>query len=65
MSMMVSERLRFGVLGAARITPMALIRPARLVPEVSVVAVASRARVRAEAFPQACNPPAVGLECRR
>ncbi len=35
----MSDRpLRIGVLGAARITPMALIRPAREVPEVEVTA---------------------------
>ncbi len=42
--------LRIGVLGAARITPMALLRPARLVPGVEVVAVAARDRERAGAF---------------
>ena len=42
--------LRIGVLGAARITPMALIRPARQVPEATIVAVAARDRGRAEAF---------------
>lgn len=56
---MVSERLRFGVLGAARITPMALIRPARLVTEVSVVAVAARERVRAEALARKHGIPRV------
>ncbi|MHB8670143.1 MAG: Gfo/Idh/MocA family protein [Acidimicrobiales bacterium] len=44
------RRIRFGTLGAAAITPAALIRPAKLVPEVTVVAVAARARDRAEAF---------------
>jgi predicted dehydrogenase len=44
------ERLRIGVLGAARITPAALIRPARSVPGVEVVAVAARDRLRAETF---------------
>ena len=42
--------LRIGVLGAARITPMALIAPARRVAEVEVVAVAARDRARAEKF---------------
>jgi predicted dehydrogenase len=42
--------LRIGVLGAARITPMALIRPARQVPEAAIVAVAARDKARAEAF---------------
>jgi predicted dehydrogenase len=47
---MVTAPLRIGILGAARIAPMALIRPARRVPEASVVAVAARDRKRAEAF---------------
>src|SRR5512143_1044048 len=42
--------LRIGVLGAARITPMALIRPARQVPEAAIVAVAARDPARARAF---------------
>jgi predicted dehydrogenase len=42
--------VRIGILGAARIAPMALLRPARAVPEVSVVAVAARDRTRAQAF---------------
>ncbi|MGI5132138.1 Gfo/Idh/MocA family protein [Pseudonocardia sp. CA-107938] len=42
--------LRIGVLGAARIAPTALIRPARVVPDVEVVAVAARDRDRAAAF---------------
>jgi predicted dehydrogenase len=42
--------LRIGVLGAARITPLALIRPARSVPEVTVAAVAARNRARAGGF---------------
>lgn len=42
--------LRVGVLGAARITPMALIRPARAVSDVVVAAVAAREPARAAAF---------------
>jgi predicted dehydrogenase len=42
--------LRLGVLGAAKITPMALLRPAREVPEVAIAAVAARDPARAEAF---------------
>lgn len=42
--------LRIGILGAARIAPMALIRPARQVPAAQVVAVAARDRARAQAF---------------
>ena len=44
------RRVRFGTLGAAAITPLALTRPARDVPEVDVVAVAARDRARAQAF---------------
>ncbi|MBP2472669.1 putative dehydrogenase [Crossiella equi] len=42
--------LRIGVLGAARIAPDALVKPAREVPGVQVAAVASREVARAEAF---------------
>ena len=44
------DRLRMGTLGAARITPSALIRPARRVPEVTVTAVAARDPARARQF---------------
>lgn len=46
----MNRPLRIGVLGAARITPMALIRPARQVPGVEVVAVAARDNQRARSF---------------
>jgi predicted dehydrogenase len=42
--------LRIATLGAARITPAALVRPAREVDGVEVVAVAARDRARAERF---------------
>jgi predicted dehydrogenase len=42
--------LRIGVLGAARITPSALIKPAAAVPEVEVAGVAARDPARAAAF---------------
>ena len=42
--------VRIGVLGAARIVPGALIRPARDVPEASVVVIAARDRERANQF---------------
>jgi predicted dehydrogenase len=42
--------LRIGVLGAARITNQALIKPASRVDEVAVTAVAARDRSRAEAY---------------
>jgi predicted dehydrogenase len=44
------DRLRMGTLGAATITPTALIRPARRVPEVAVTAVAARDPERARRF---------------
>jgi predicted dehydrogenase len=44
------DRLRIGALGAARITPGALIRPARQVPGVTVAAVAARDPARARRF---------------
>jgi predicted dehydrogenase len=53
------EPLRIGTLGAARITPTALIRPARRVPEVEVVAVAARDRERAETFARKHKVPTV------
>ncbi len=42
--------LRIAALGAARITPQALIKPARDLPDVEVVAVAARDPQRAEKF---------------
>ena len=47
---MTAPDLRIGTLGAARITPMALIRPAQHTSGVSVTAVAARDRARAEKF---------------
>lgn len=47
---MTTPDLRIGTLGAARITPMALIRPAQHTSGVSVTAVAARDRPRAEKF---------------
>jgi len=46
----MGEPLRIGVLGAARITPMALLRPAREILDVTVSAVAARDPERARAF---------------
>lgn len=42
--------IRIGTLGAARITPTALIRPARQIDAVEVVAVAARSEQRARKF---------------
>lgn len=44
------EVVRIGVVGAARIAPLALIRPARQVDEAEVVGIAARDRARAEKF---------------
>ncbi len=47
---MADGRLRIGVLGAARIVPMALLAPARAVPGVEVVSIAARDPRRAQRF---------------
>lgn len=44
------EHLRIGILGAAKIAPSALVKPARAVPEVEVYAVAARDAARAAKF---------------
>ncbi len=54
-----SRPLRVGVLGAAKITPTALIRPARSVPQVSIQAVAARNRERAARFAARHGLPAI------
>jgi predicted dehydrogenase len=51
--------LRIGVLGAARITPAALIRPARAVPDATVTAVAARDPGRARRFAARHGVPVV------
>jgi predicted dehydrogenase len=56
----MSERpLRIGVLGAAKIAPMALIKPAREVPGVEVGAIAARDAARAEQFARKHGVPRV------
>jgi predicted dehydrogenase len=45
-----SSDVRFGILGAARIAPMALVRPARQVDGARIVAVAARDAARAARF---------------
>jgi predicted dehydrogenase len=47
---MTPSPVRFGVLGAARIAPAALLRPAKHVTAAQVVAVAARDRARADAY---------------
>ncbi|MEV4754345.1 Gfo/Idh/MocA family oxidoreductase [Micromonospora sp. NPDC049559] len=51
--------MRIGVLGAARIAPAALVKPARTVDGVEVAAVAARDRRRAEAFAVRYGVPTV------
>ncbi len=51
--------LRIGVLGAARIAPAAIVRPARAVPDAEVVAVAARDRAKAEKFASKHGIPTV------
>jgi len=51
--------LRIGVLGAARIAPNALIKPARAMADVTVAAVAARDRARADAFASRHGIPTV------
>src|SRR5688500_19017014 len=46
----MTRPLRFGILGAAKIAPRALIEPARLGLEAEVVAIAARDEQRARAF---------------
>ncbi len=48
--MAAEKPIRFGVLGAARIVPKALIEPARIVPGVQVLAIAARDSKRAREF---------------
>ena len=45
-----SPTLRIGTLGAAAITPAALVKPCRVVPRAELVAVAARDKERATAF---------------
>ena len=51
--------IRFGILGAARIAPDALIKAAHNVPEAEVVAVAARDPKRAREFAATHNIPRV------
>jgi predicted dehydrogenase len=53
------DHVRIGTLGAARITPSALVRPARRIPEVEVLAVAARDPDRARRFADRHRIPVV------
>ena len=56
---MTGANVRFGVLGAARIAPAALIRPARANPEATVEVVAARDPGRADAYARRHRIPRV------
>ncbi|KAJ5547083.1 oxidoreductase [Penicillium frequentans] len=45
-----SDAIRIGILGAAKIAPLALITPAQSHPEVIVQAISARDRTRAQQF---------------
>src|SRR5690348_6622095 len=53
------KQIQIGVLGAARIVPPALIKPAHQVPEVTVYGIAARNVARAHAFAQKHQIPHV------
>lgn len=57
--MITSSPLRIGVLGAAAIVPMALTNPAKSVPEIQVLAIASRDPKRAYRFAKKHHIPRV------
>ncbi|EGN91588.1 hypothetical protein SERLA73DRAFT_148399 [Serpula lacrymans var. lacrymans S7.3] len=52
-----SDPIQFGILGAARIAPDALVKPARYHDDVRVVAVAARSKQRADEFGKTWNVP--------
>src|SRR5258706_12595764 len=51
--------IRIGILGAAKIVPMALVHPARSVPEVQLTSIAARDSKRAERFARMFRIPRV------
>ncbi|MEC7984568.1 MAG: Gfo/Idh/MocA family oxidoreductase [Myxococcota bacterium] len=55
----MDKKLRIGTLGAAKITPLALLNPARHNRDVEVVAVAARSSKRAERFARRHRIPSV------
>ncbi len=61
---MMNEKLRFGILGAAKIAPAALIEPARLGSEASVDVVAARDPERARRFAVEHGIPRVAKDYR-
>ena len=56
------ERIRFGILGAARIAPKALVLPARAIDEVVITRVAARDPERARAFADEHGIPATSSD---
>src|SRR5512134_1625297 len=57
--MNTSSPIRMGVLGAAAIVPLALIGPAKAVPEAQIAAIAARDPQRAQAFARRHHIPRV------
>jgi len=57
--MISSSPIRIGVLGAAAIVPMALIHPARSVPEMQITAITAREPKRAQSFGRRHHIPRV------
>lgn len=55
----MNQPLRIGILGAARIAPFALVKPAREVPEVELLAIAARDPDRAREFADEHGVPLV------
>ncbi|KAL8853069.1 MAG: hypothetical protein Q9221_002099 [Calogaya cf. arnoldii] len=53
------DALKFGILGAANIAPLALLGPAKTHPEIVIQAVAARDRTKAEKFAKSNNIPEV------
>ncbi|GIK03713.1 hypothetical protein Aspvir_007787 [Aspergillus viridinutans] len=53
------DALKFGILGAANIAPLALITPAKSHPEVIIQAVSARDRNKAEAFAKSHGIPEI------
>lgn len=56
---MASEKVRIGILGAAKIAPQAVIAPARDNPEVAIMAVGARDLSRAKDYAKAHDIPQV------
>ncbi|KAK0617238.1 hypothetical protein B0T14DRAFT_568762 [Immersiella caudata] len=54
-----NQLIRFGILGAANIAPLAIITPAAQHPEVTITAVAARDRAKAEKFAKKHKIPIV------